>query len=86
MSWIKSAALKSLLLSIFAAVPISMVTAQEPDVRVMQVSIEYGQKRPFSFYYPYQYKYYYPRPHYGGNSPSCYWLYTNGTYVYYCDR
>lgn len=84
MKWIKTAALTSLLVSIFAAVTISWLTAEEPEVQVLGVSFEYGRQRPFSFYYPYPYQYYYPRRHYDERAPSCYWRYVNGTYVYYC--
>ncbi|MEZ5314847.1 MAG: hypothetical protein R3E91_01345 [Chlamydiales bacterium] len=47
--------------------------------------IQYQQKRPFNFYDPYPYQYYYPRPEYKSHSKSCYWLYTNGIYVYSCQ-
>lgn len=40
-------------------------------------------RRPFSWYYPYNYKYYYPRPQYeGSRAHGGYWIYSNGTYLY----
>ncbi len=35
------------------------------------------QERPFSWYYPYEYQYYYPK-----KRDSCYWQYSNGAYFY----
>lgn len=61
------------------------LAAHAPDFAVHTAAIQYGQKRPYSFYYPYNYQYYYPRPQYYRSSQACYWLYTNGTYVYICD-
>lgn len=78
----KKIVLNSLLLGAFVATPFA---AQEPDINIETISFEYGNKRPFSFYYPYNYQYYYPHPQYQRRSSSCYWLYTNGTYVYYCN-
>lgn len=72
-----------LLLGVLTIVPLGIGFAE--DIPIQKVSMQYGQKRPFSFYYPYNYQYYYPRPEYHRSSQSCYWLYTNGTYVYYCD-
>jgi hypothetical protein len=75
----------SLLLGLAVIAPLGVLVASLPDYTIRKVSIEYGQKRPFSFYYPYSYQYYYPRPEYYQSSRSCYWLYTNGTYVYTCN-
>ncbi|NGX60857.1 MAG: hypothetical protein K940chlam9_00329 [Chlamydiae bacterium] len=48
-------------------------------------SVQFGYKRPFSFYYPYSYKFYYPHPQYRPQkAAACYWVYVNGTYVYQC--
>lgn len=81
--------MKQLLFSAFlvfiAITPLCVLEARLPEYAIRKVSIEYGQRRPFSFYYPYKYQYYYPRPEYQRSSRSCYWLYTNGTYVYTCD-
>lgn len=75
----------SMLLGLLAIAPLSGLVARLPDYSIHKASVQYGQKRPFSFYYPYNYRYYYPRPEYHRSSQSCYWLYTNGTYVYYCN-
>ncbi len=40
-----------------------------------------SSKRPFSWYYPNQYQYYYPRK----QVDSCYWIYSNGSYFYKCS-
>lgn len=55
------------------------------QVWIGKIAIEYGKKRPFSFYYPYNYKYYYPRPEYPNEKPRCYWILTKKGYVYDCD-
>ena len=72
-------------LGLVVCLPLGSGLMAQPDYTVQRSAIQYGQKRPFSFYYPYNYKYYYPRPEYRRTSQACYWLYTNGTYVYYCD-
>lgn len=49
-------------------------------------------RRPFSWYYPYSYQYYYPRHHlddvhssHYNRGSSCYWIYTNQGYIYQCN-
>lgn len=74
--------LRSLL---FGLVCVSLVGVGLLTLTSVKASVEYGNKRPFSFYYPYNYKFYYPHPQYHAKANSCYWLYTNGTYVYYCE-
>lgn len=83
----------SILLGLSALMPAGeSLTANISELQIQTAGIEYGQRRPFSFYYPNNYQYYYPRPEYGTqydndyypSSNQCYWLYTNGTYVYYC--
>ncbi|MBS0623144.1 MAG: hypothetical protein JSS62_00815 [Verrucomicrobia bacterium] len=66
-------------LFVWAAVPI----AQADTAGVQIVKTEY-QQRPFSWYYPYDYEYYTPHqtPY---SSNGCYWVYTNGAYVYTCS-
>lgn len=62
-----------------------MAVWSQPETEVEPVSVQIGgQKRPFSFYYPYDYQYYNPRPQYEGQSKSCDWVYTNGFWVYSC--
>lgn len=74
-------------LSLLALLPFGIgswsdiTAAQDRPVQVEKVRIYTGDKRPFSWYYPYSYQYYYPRH----QNNSCYWLYTNGTYVYTCS-
>lgn len=76
----------SLLLGLFVITPLGVgLSATSSEFMIHNAAVQYGQKRPFSFYYPYNYKYYYPRPEYHRTSQACYWLYTNGTYVYYCN-
>ena len=50
------------------------------DGRVERVSVQWGRRRPFSWYYPNSYRYYYPQR----NERSCNWVYYNGRYVYRC--
>jgi len=57
---------------------------EELGVVVEKVSVRFGQKRPFSFFYPYNFQFYTPRSRYFENIGACYWVYTNGTYVYKC--
>lgn len=64
---------------------LSIDSGMTSDLMIQQAGVQYGHTRPFSFYYPYNYKFYYPRPEYHNGSHACYWLYTNGTYVYYCE-
>jgi len=65
-----------------------LIPQSEGISREWGVSVErvggphYGDRRPFSWYYPYNYQYYYP-PRDGYNS--CHWIYSNGTYFYSCD-
>ena len=56
-------------------------TGTTTDGRVERVSVQWGQRRPFSWYYPYSYRYYYPQR----NERSCNWIYQNGRYVYKCN-
>ncbi|MCH9609272.1 MAG: hypothetical protein S4CHLAM45_14750 [Chlamydiales bacterium] len=42
----------------------------------------YGQARPYSWYYPNNYEYYTPHR---STSTQCYYTYTNGAYVYTCS-
>ncbi len=72
----------SMLVGLFAIAPLGGLDANTPTIQ--NAAIQYGRTRPYSFYYPYNYRYYYPRPEYHRSSQSCYWLYTNGTYVYSC--
>ncbi len=82
----KKTILGSTLLVLAWVVPLGIgLEASYLDGLTHRAAIQYGQKRPFSFYYPYSYKYYYPRPEYHRSSYACYWLYTNGTYVYTCQ-
>lgn len=71
----------------WAPLGIGFISAEADDggYTYEEASIHYGSRRPFSFYYPYNYQYYYPHPQYHSSSNSCYWTYTNGTYVYVCD-
>ena len=48
--------------------------------KIERVSVQWGQRRPFSWYYPYSYRYYYPQR----NERTCNWIYYNGRYVYKC--
>lgn len=74
----------SVFLGLIVVAPLGLVASiKAPEVQ--KVAVQYGHKRPFSFYYPYNYKFYYPRPEYHRSASSCYWQYTNGTYVYTCD-
>lgn len=52
------------------------------DRPILTSGIELSNKRPFSWYYPYKYQYYYPRRH---GYDSCYWIYRNGAYYYTCS-
>jgi hypothetical protein len=58
--------------------------AEQTAVQMKPVWDQYQEKRPFSWYYPYEYEYYYPR-----RTPQkqvqCYWIYTNGAYFYVCS-
>lgn len=84
-SW-KGIFLGGVLLAALAVVPFGLTTLQSdnasPSSSMQKVGISYGERRPFSWYYPEKYQYYYPRrPVYD----ACYWVYTNGVYVYTCN-
>ncbi len=85
----KRVVLYGLLLGVFGLVPFGTfeaVESVEQAVNVEKASVQYGRGgRPYSFYYPYRYQYYYPHPRYQASSKSCYWRYTNGSYIYYCQ-
>lgn len=86
----KQVVLNSLLLGVLCVAPIGVTVMHDAtnstEAPIKRASVQYGSnKRPFSFYYPYNYQYYYPHPTYQGRANSCYWLYTNGSYVYYCN-
>ena len=69
-------------LFVWVAVPI----AQADTAGVHIVKTDYQQQeRPFSWYYPYDYEYYTPHQQSPYGSNGCYWVYTNGAYVYSCS-
>lgn len=68
-----------LLITLFFLAP----SAANRVVKVDTAGVQFGQERPFNWYYPYSYRYYTPHRDYG--SRSCYWYYTNGAYVYTCN-
>jgi hypothetical protein len=74
-------------LGVIAVISFGEVQGAEPVIE--KVGVRYGTERPFSFYYPYNYQYYTPSKRYNSSkgyygSGSCYWRYTNGSYLYYC--
>lgn len=52
----------------------------ETDVSIYKVRHEVRGKRPFSWYYPYSFEYYYP----SSSNYRCDWIYTQRGYKYYC--
>ena len=60
------------------------VTTDLSATEFEKASVQYGNKRPFSFYYPYSYQYYYPRSKGYTRTKACHWVYTNGSYIYSC--
>lgn len=50
-------------------------------IMIYDYGSESSGKRPFSWYYPYSYQYYYPRR----GHDSCYWIYTPQGYLYQCN-
>ncbi len=71
---------RALLLGALMFIPLGIVGG----AAVAQTSgVSYQQKRPYSWYYPYSYRYYTPHKESGSNQ--CYWVYTNGSYVYVCS-
>lgn|GEM_PF-5462120 len=83
---------KYILLSIFLGmlcfVPagVKVIAKETVSEAKLLADIQYGTRRPYSFYYPYNYKYYTPYRHnsWQTSSSACYWLYANGTYLYRC--
>ena len=51
------------------------------EITITKVRAISGDRRPFNWYYPYEYQYYYPRQQYD----SCYWIYSDGSYFYRCS-
>lgn len=78
------------LFMVLAFLSIGTMPVKSLEPKIEKISVQYGTGRPFSFYYPYSYQYYNPRPRLDGDTTSyggarsCYWLYMNGSYVYYC--
>ncbi|MFN0065581.1 MAG: hypothetical protein ACKVOH_05025 [Chlamydiales bacterium] len=68
-----------LLFALFVATPV--IAEMKTPVEI--AAVQYGQQRPYNWYYPYNYRYYTPHREY--HSGSCYWYYTNGSYVYTCN-
>lgn len=61
-----------------------LLCAQASAVNIEPVRAGEPGGRPYSWYYPYEYQYYTPHnAPYG--SDGCYWIYTDGTYVYTCS-
>jgi|GEM_PF-2933599 len=48
-----------------------------------KVAWQYSQKRPFNWYYPREYQYYYPQLR--APSGGCRVIYSNGTFLYDCS-
>lgn len=62
----------------------SLKADETPTISVMKVRADYSHRRPFSWYYPYRYEYYYPTRHHRGPE-ACTWYYYNGYYIRTCD-
>jgi hypothetical protein len=81
--------LPSVLLGVLSVV--SDLRAQTVETQltapVQQVGVQYGYRRPYSFYYPYNYQFYTPhvQNYRQSSSMACHWVYINGTYIYICD-
>ncbi len=75
------------LIALFVLMPIGMNSLLEGDdvesneLNVEQAGISHGERRPFNWYYPNRFEYYYPRHH----QDSCNWIYSNGAYSYKCN-
>jgi hypothetical protein len=77
--------MKAIIITCIAAVGCAVFGVILSDVGTAGIEEYSSNRRPFSWYYPYNYKYYYPRPHYEGGPPTGsggYWIYSNGTYMY----
>lgn len=59
----------------------SQLRAADEGVMIQEVDVQYGQTRPFNWYYHESFEYYYPRHRFHG---SCQWYYSDGSYRYYC--
>jgi len=85
MKKIKKILAGGIFLAMLAALPLGIATwvteSNASQVTVQKVRISQGDKRPFSWYYPHSWEYYYPRD----KVDSCYWIYTNGVYTYTCS-
>lgn len=76
----------SALLAVLTLVPFSVQCEAtnyiDEPAKIEQARVYLGDRRPFNWYYHYDYQYYYPRHH---RQDSCYWIYSNGAYIYSCS-
>lgn len=83
----KQLILHSALLGVLCVAPTGIqVIANDTaaEAMIQKAAVQYGNQRPYSFYYPYNYQYYTPHVRRSANSMACHWVYTNGIYVYTC--
>ncbi len=82
--------MRSALLSLLACVLLALsVIADSPKVekeRTQPLSYR-SYRRPFNYYYPDKFDYYYPRPRYQATryQRQCYSVNAYGTNIYYCQ-
>ena len=81
MSRLKSLVICGMLLGLGALIPSQLKAELSEGVTVEKTAVYYQQERPFSWYYPYRFQFYTPHRTAG---TQCFWVYTNGAYVYTC--